>query len=772
MDKRERSILKKVLLYNKNKSIDTKTFLYIKQIIDKSKNGKYEKETLLESQQPQQSKEQKVKRDRDKVKSIKKIMALLYRWNEKLFNKISKKRISIKNKVVGIICILLSITTLSICIMAYVRTSKVVNSQVESNMSSICDRALETIDVMIEKMRAEVDNYAALYQNATILRMVKNGDKDINKLNELKEGLTSELNEKISHEIEEIFIVSKEGKVIVSTTKDNEGKDVSKEIYNEKGQIGSKNTTETINSKTSSDKVMVFTSPIKDKENYNMDIGYIGVTVKARSFAKYVEKIKMNTMESSEAILLDHMGNVVYSKNEKEIGNPFQVQTVRTILDRLRKNQHIEQNGKVYFNYNSNEKVAMYKIVSSLNWMIVIAGNTSEISKPTTEIIMGILIISIIILIISIIVASTISNHIAKPIESLKGVVNKIANLDLSTDSDTDKLVELGDEVGDIARNIVIMKSSLQEVIKQLVKSSGVIDGNVNIVTDLINELKKDTESTFVQTEKLSASMQETAATSEEISASSQEIQCNIDSMTHKTEEGFDMVADISVRAKNLKDVSQKSKDDSYEIYDKVSKEMKQSIEKTKAVSQIYKLTDSILAITKQTNLLALNASIEAARAGEAGKGFTVVADEVKKLATMSGETASNIQQIVKQVIESVEDLTTNAKNILDFIERDVQGDYDQFIETCERYNVDAENFKEFMSQFSITADKLNSSIEIVIRSIGDVTEIVNDSASSIVEIASETTEVVEKTEVLEENTLINKESSKTLGEIVGRFKV
>ncbi|MGS0765005.1 methyl-accepting chemotaxis protein [Syntrophomonas curvata] len=67
-------------------------------------------------------------------------------------------------------------------------------------------------------------------------------------------------------------------------------------------------------------------------------------------------------------------------------------------------------------------------------------------------------------------------------------------------------------------------------------------------------------------------------------------------------------------------------------------------------IRRIEKIVDTIENVSIQTNMLAVNGFVEAATAGEHGRGFSVVAGDIRNLATESAENADKIKDLVRDI--------------------------------------------------------------------------------------------------------------------------
>lgn len=232
--------------------------------------------------------------------------------------------------------------------------------------------------------------------------------------------------------------------------------------------------------------------------------------------------------------------------------------------------------------------------------------------------------------------------------------------------------------------------------------------------------------------EQMSAAMQETSSSLGQINHSILEISDSIESIAQRADEGKSTSQKIKKRASDIYKNAKAEQEKAREQAKDMALAVNDKIEKSKAVEEISELTSNILNISEQTNLLALNASIEAARAGESGKGFAVVATEIGHLAANSADMATQIQEVSRQVIGSVNELAKEAENMLNFMEETAIQGYEKLLDTSKHYQSDVGDTNRMMQDFADASNNLKENISFIKEAAEAVNIAVEESAEGI----------------------------------------
>ena len=287
--------------------------------------------------------------------------------------------------------------------------------------------------------------------------------------------------------------------------------------------------------------------------------------------------------------------------------------------------------------------------------------------------------------------------------------------------------------------------ATLQNIIDKVsVSAKALADSNDQIVSMVDTANTNITESSAAM-EELSANMEAVANTSEDIQNTIGGVKEQVDVLWQEADQGSRKAVEVSEEAREMKKHIVEVKSFTVQKVGEISELLNRSIKNSEKVSKINTLSETIMNIANETTLLSLNASIEAARAGEAGRGFAVVAGEINSLANNSQETAKNIQHINQEVIDTVHEMADNTSEVLEYINKYVLKDYDQFVAAMDEYVTNMEEFYTILHNFSTSSKGLNDSMAEIIDSVDCITNAVGEGSTAVDISAENASSLVEK---------------------------
>lgn len=235
------------------------------------------------------------------------------------------------------------------------------------------------------------------------------------------------------------------------------------------------------------------------------------------------------------------------------------------------------------------------------------------------------------------------------------------------------------------------------------------------------------TETVREQSHSMSSLASDSVTRTVEVSQKSSEMAENVQHIAAAVEE---LSASLRVISDGISETNRsvESATESIHTSDQYMNEMES------ATQTIVQFTSSISDIADQTNLLALNASIEAARAGESGRGFSVVAEEIKKLASSTTKTTEDITTHIQSITHAAQQSQESLNIVGDTIVK-IQEQSNSILSSIREQETATEDITQSMNSAHESISVMDSNIQTVNESstqTGETSEIVSNSTEEL----------------------------------------
>jgi methyl-accepting chemotaxis protein len=299
------------------------------------------------------------------------------------------------------------------------------------------------------------------------------------------------------------------------------------------------------------------------------------------------------------------------------------------------------------------------------------------------------------------------------------------------------------DEIAQAATAYNDLLDGFAAIIRQVSSSASTVSGTASTLSSSSLQIARGSQAQSEAAATTAAAVEEITVSINSVAANSEEVRQLSENSLLKTRQGNQ---DVTAMIGEIERVQQ--------AVNQIAGSVKEFVDSTRAIAG---MTQQVKDIADQTNLLALNAAIEAARAGEQGRGFAVVADEVRKLAEKSAQSANEIDRVTNSLNQKSGEVEATVQKGL----RSLQATQEQ------------------VGRVSTVLTEAGESVEQSSHGVSDISASVNEQSLASNEIARNVEKIAQMSEenyaAVEANTREIKrleQMARELQDTVSRFRV
>lgn len=465
-------------------------------------------------------------------------------------------------------------------------------------------------------------------------------------------------------------------------------------------------------------------------------------TLSYNSLSAKANDYTVTDVGSSYLYIIDgHTAEMLYHPTKEKVGKSVENEAVKTLISQINTGKHPEPD-IIEYNFNGTLKYAAYYVGINEKYIAVITADEPDVLRGINNITKQSIVVYIVSLLFWIAITMIAAKDICKPLAKIVNVITEFSKGNFTADVRIHSILKETNQLIDAATDL---KQNMIRTIEQVNKSSQNLLQDTGSVNNEITVCNDAAVSVNTAVEEISRGAMDLANHAQNINEQMAAVGEAIASANVLSENTMDASGQI----REISNVTMKTLDELLSangVTNKAAGAVADSvIETNNAVQKISEAAAIIASIAEQTNLLSLNASIEAARAGEAGKGFAVVAGEIKNLAEQSNGSATEIKNIIVNILAISERSTTSAGMIREAVAKEEQ-----------------------------VLKDMHSDFERVMESIGSVSDKITEIATKVKEINSSKDAIIESAESLsaisEENAASTQETSATINEMTGQI--